>query len=145
MVAEVDDGGTIEVWGDGTAIRSCTYVDDLVDGIYLLMQSDLQAPANTGCPQYVTVDELAATVAEASGKTIHIQHVAGPVGVQWRNFSNARVESPGWQARTYLKEGIGRTCGWVAAQVATGLNPVVSFAFPCALYRKFGAFSCKIP
>ena len=117
-VAEVDDGGIIDVWGDGTAIRSYTYVDDLVDGIYLLMQSNLQVPANIGCPQYVTVDELVATVAEVSGKTIHIRHVAGPVGVQSRNFSNARIESLGWQARIYLKEGIGRTYGWVAAQVA---------------------------
>lgn len=68
-VAEVEDGGTIEVWGDGTAIRSYTYVGDMVDGIFLLMQSDLQGAVNIGCPEYVSVDELVATVAEVVGKT----------------------------------------------------------------------------
>ena len=79
-VAEAEDGGTIEVWGDGTAVRSYTYVSDMVDGIYLLMQSDLGVPANIGCPQYVTVDELVEAVAKVSGKEIHIQHVEGAGG-----------------------------------------------------------------
>ena len=57
-VAEVPDGGTIQVWGDGTAVRSYTYVDDMVDGIYRLMHSDLEGAANIGNPEYVTVNEL---------------------------------------------------------------------------------------
>ena len=89
----MEDGSTIEVWGDGSAIRSHTYVSDMVDGIYVLMQSDLQGPVNIGCPQYVTVDELVATVIEVAGKEINVKHVDGPVGVQSRNFSNARIYS----------------------------------------------------
>ena len=116
-VAEVEDGGTIEVWGDGTAIRSYTYVDDMVDGIYMLMHSDLKGAVNIGCPQYVTVDELVHTVAEVAGKEIHIKHVEGPVGVQSRNFSNERIYSIGWQARYFLKDGIALTYPWVEAQV----------------------------
>jgi nucleoside-diphosphate-sugar epimerase len=81
-VAEAADGGVIEVWGDGTAIRSYTYVGDMVDGIYLLMHSALHGAANIGCPQYVTVDELAAAVIKQSGKQLVIKHVPGPVGVQ---------------------------------------------------------------
>jgi nucleoside-diphosphate-sugar epimerase len=118
-VAEAQDGGTIEVWGDGSAIRSYTYVSDLVDGIYRLMHSDLEGAANIGCPQYVTVDELAATVAEVAGKEIHIQHVEGPVGVHSRNFSNARIYTTGWGAKVFLKEGIARTYPWIEAQVKT--------------------------
>ena len=53
-VAAVEGGGTIEVWGDGTAIRPYTYVSDMVNGIYLLMHSDLHGAANIGCPQYFT-------------------------------------------------------------------------------------------
>lgn len=116
-VAEVDDGGTIEVWGDGSAVRSYTHVNDMVDGIYLLMQSDLHGPANIGCPQYVTVDELVATVAEVAGKRINIKHVQGPVGVQSRNFSNDRICSIGWQPKVFLKEGISPTYPWIEAQV----------------------------
>jgi nucleoside-diphosphate-sugar epimerase len=116
-VAEAEDGGTIEVWGDGSAIRSYTYVGDMVDGIYVLMHSDLEGAVNIGCPQYVAVDELVATVAEVAGKKIHVRHVDGPVGVQSRNFSNARIYSIGWQARVFLKDGISLTYPWIEAQV----------------------------
>ena len=116
-VAEIEDGGTIEVWGDGTAVRSYTYIDDMVDGIYTLMHSDLQGAVNIGCPQYVSVDELVTTVAEVAGKMIHIKHIEGPVGVQSRNFSNERIYSLGWQAKHDLKDGIARTYPWVEAQV----------------------------
>jgi nucleoside-diphosphate-sugar epimerase len=116
-VAEAGDGGTVEVWGDGTAIRSYTYVSDLVDGIYRLTQSDLEGACNIGCPQYVTVDELVQTVAKVAGKTVQIKHVEGPVGVHSRNFSNARIESAGWRTQVLLEEGIGMTYPWVAEQV----------------------------
>jgi nucleoside-diphosphate-sugar epimerase len=89
----------------------------MVDGIYMLMHSDLHGAVNIGCPEYVSVDELANTIAQVSGKEIHIKHVEGPVGVQARNFSNERIYSIGWQARHYLKDGIAQTYPWVEAQV----------------------------
>jgi nucleoside-diphosphate-sugar epimerase len=116
-IAEAEDGGSIEVWGDGSAIRSYTYVDDLVNGIFLLMQSEIDEAANIGCPQYVTVDELVDTVARIAGKQIHIKHIPGPVGVQSRNFSNERIYSLGWKSEFCLEEGIRKTYPWVAEQV----------------------------
>ena len=116
-VAEADDGGTIEVWGDGTAIRSYTYVADMVDGIFRLMHSDLEGAVNIGCPQYVTVNELVATVAEVSGKKINVKHIDGPVGVQSRNFSNNRIYSIGWRSKYELQDGIELTYPWIEAQV----------------------------
>lgn len=116
-IAEVEDGGTIEVWGDGTAVRSYTYVNDMVDGIYRLMQSDLEGAVNIGCPEYVSVNELVDTVAEIAGKRINIKHVKGPVGVQSRNFSNARIYSLGWTSKYSLKDGIALTYPWIEAQV----------------------------
>jgi GDP-D-mannose 3',5'-epimerase len=116
-VAEVGDGGTIEVWGDGSAVRSYTYVSDMVDGIYLLMHSDLHGAVNIGCPQYVTVDELANAVIKVAGKRITLQHVPGPVGVQSRNFSNERIYTLGWKSRVFLEDGIRFTYPWVEAQV----------------------------
>jgi GDP-D-mannose 3',5'-epimerase len=116
-VAEAADGGSIEVWGDGSAVRSYTYVEDMVDGIFRLMHSGLEGAVNIGCPEYVTVDELVQTVAEISGKEIHITHVDGPVGVHSRNFSNERIYSLGWQANYSLKDGIARTYPWIEEQV----------------------------
>jgi len=116
-IADVEDDGTIEVWGDGTAIRSYTYIDDMLEGIYLLMQSNLESPVNIGCPQYVSVKELVDTVAEVSRKKINVRWVEGPVGVQSRNFSNEKIYSIGWRPKYYLKEGIGLTFPWIDEQV----------------------------
>ncbi|UCG25884.1 MAG: NAD-dependent epimerase/dehydratase family protein [Chloroflexota bacterium] len=116
-VAEADDGGVIEVWGDGTAIRSFTYVDDMVEGIYMLMHSNLEGAVNIGSPQYVSVNDLVDTVIEVSGKQISIRHVDGPVGVQSRNFSNKRIYSISWRSRYDLKAGIIPTYRWIEEQV----------------------------
>ncbi len=116
-VAEADNGGTIEVWGDGRAIRVFTYIDDIVEGIYLLMQSDLEGPVNIGSDERVTVDELVRTVIAVSGKEIKVKYVPGPVGVQARNFSKARIRSLGWEAKVSLKEGIAITYKWIEEQV----------------------------
>ncbi len=116
-VAEAEEGGTIPVWGDGTAVRSYTYVDDMVDGVFRLMHSDLEGPVNIGNPEYVTVKELVETVMAVAGKRVNIAWVPGPVGVQSRNFSNARIYTTGWRARYPLIEGIRRTYPWIEQQV----------------------------
>jgi nucleoside-diphosphate-sugar epimerase len=127
-VAMAPDGGSIPVWGDGTAVRAYTYVDDLVEGVYLLMQSDparhpelVEGPggmlAIIGGDEYVTVDELVETVIDVSGKEIAIEHVEGPVGVHARNFDKSKIKSLGWEAETSLREGIAKTYAWIEKQV----------------------------
>jgi GDP-D-mannose 3',5'-epimerase len=115
-VAEADSG-TIEVWGDGAAIRSYTYVDDMVDGIRRLMDSDLEGPTNIGSPEYVSVKELVDTVTDVARKRVDVKYVSGPVGVQSRNFSNAKIYSTGWKPRFSLRDGIARTYPWISQQV----------------------------
>ena len=119
-VAEAPDGGEIEVWGDGSAVRAYTYVDDMVEGILALMHSDLAGPTNIGSSESVTVDELAGLAMEAAGKELAIRHVEGPVGVRSRNFSHDRIESLGWRARVSLREGIEKTYRWIEDQVRAG-------------------------
>lgn len=121
-IAEVEHGGTIEVWGDGTAIRSYTYIDDLVKGIYLLMHSDLEGPVNIGSSQKVSVSEMVARTMMAADKWVDIEYVEGPVGVQARNFSKARIHSLGWEAKTSFREGIALTYSWVEEQVHDSSN-----------------------
>ena len=116
-VAHAENGGVVEVWGDGTAVRSYIYVDDLLDGIVRLMQSNITVPANIGSTEYVSVRELVETVIEISGKQLTIKYVAGPVGVQSRNFSNARIYSVGWRPKTSLRDGLATTYEWVKQQV----------------------------
>jgi GDP-D-mannose 3', 5'-epimerase len=116
-VAEAPDPGSIEIWGDGAAIRSFVYVDDLVEGIFMLTQSELEVPANIGIEESVTVDELASMIAGIAGKALQFEHVEGPRGVRSRNFSHARMRSLGWQPRHSLLQGLERTYPWVAEQV----------------------------
>ncbi|HHF51605.1 MAG TPA: NAD-dependent epimerase/dehydratase family protein [Candidatus Aminicenantes bacterium] len=116
-IAEADDGGEIEVWGDGTDMRAYTYIDDMVEGIFLLMQSELENGVNIGRQEYVTVDELVRIIADVAGKDIKIKHVKGPVGVKARNFTIDRISSLGWKSKYSLREGIARTYPWVKSQV----------------------------
>ncbi len=106
-------------------MRSYTYVDDVVEGIYTLMHSDLEGPANIGISEYVSVDELVQMVIKASGKSLDVKHIDGPVGVQSRNFSHERIESLGWRPKFSLADGIAATYPWIEAQVAAaGLEGV---------------------
>jgi len=116
-VAEAKDGGEVEVWGDGKARRSFTYIDDILDGVRALMQSELEGPVNIGSSENETVDELVVAIIKASGKKITIKHIEGPVGVDARNFSKARIYSLGWQHRFSLEEGIALTYPWIEDQI----------------------------
>lgn len=118
-VASIEgDEGEIEVWGDGSAIRDYVYVEDLVDGIRKLMESDIDTPVNIGTEEYVTVDELADIVAQVAGKRITKNHVLDkPVGVLNRNFSHDKIRSLGWTSKYSLKEGIEITYPWILKQV----------------------------
>jgi len=116
-VAEAKDGGEVEVWGNGSAIRSYTYIDDMVDGILRLVNSEIKTPVNIGNPEYVSVDELVNCAIEISGKKLSIKHVEGPVGVQSRNFSNAKIYSLGWKSNFPLKKGLKITYDWILEQV----------------------------
>lgn len=109
--------GEIEVWGDGTAIRSYTYVDDMVEGIYKLMQSDIKTPVNIGNPEYISVKELVEIVSSIAQKNIKIKYVDGPVGVKSRNFSNEKIYSLGWKAKHTTRQGIEKTYPWILEQV----------------------------
>ena len=102
-IASIPDGGNIEVWGDGSAMRAYTFVEDLTDGIFRLMHSDLEDGVNIGRREYVSVDQLAQTIADVAGKTIHIEHIEGPVGVKARNFTNDRITSIGWESKFSLR------------------------------------------
>ncbi len=116
-VAEATDGGSIEVWGDGTAIRVFTYVDDLVDGIVTLTRSNVEGPTNLGRDERMTIADLAAEIIYVSGKQLDISYVDGPVGVHSRNFSKSRIHSLGWEPRVSFEDGIMQTYKWVEKQV----------------------------
>lgn len=116
-VAEASDGGEIEVWGDGTAIRSYLYIDDLIDGIRMLTNSDYPEPINIGSDECITVDELVHAVERVADKEVTICHVDGPVGVQARILSHEPIQALGWTAQNDLEAGLSKLYEWVSGQV----------------------------
>ncbi len=112
----------IEIWGDGEQTRSFCYVEDCVEGIYRLMQSDYCKPLNLGQDRMVTINRLADIIAGIAGIEIEKRHVEGPQGVRGRNSDNTRLrEVLGWEPRISLEEGLQRTYRWIEKQVRAQL------------------------
>ena len=108
----------IEIWGDGEQTRSFCFVDDCVNGIHRLMESDWREPLNLGSDRMVTINELADIVVEAAGYPVVKRHIPGPQGVRGRNSDNTRLRQVlGWEPEISLEEGIARTYAWIEDQV----------------------------
>jgi len=118
-VAQAEDGGSIDIWGDGLQTRSFCYIDDCIEGIYRLMSSDYQQPLNLGTERMVTINELAEIIIELSGKRgLTLRHIDGPQGVRGRNSDNSRLrEVLGWEPATRLEDGLDTTYRWIEKQV----------------------------
>lgn len=118
-VALANDGDEIEVWGDGAQTRSYCHVDDCVEGIYRLMQSDHHEPINLGQDRMISINELVDIVAAIAGKRIGKRYdLTKPQGVRGRNSDNTRLrEVLQWEPKISLEEGLKRTYGWIADQV----------------------------
>ncbi len=118
-VAETKDGGTIEVWGDGEQTRSFLYIEECLDGVRKLMDSDFTGPVNIGSDEMVTINELVEMAAKIAKKKIKIKHIKGPLGVRGRNSHNKLIhEKLGWKPSRPLHEGIAKTHTWIEKQVA---------------------------
>jgi nucleoside-diphosphate-sugar epimerase len=117
-VAETADGGEIEIWGDGQQTRSFLYIDECLDGVRRLMQSQFVGPVNIGSEEMVSINELAHTVMHIAGKNLSIRHVPGPLGVRGRNSDNHLIrEALHWAPEVPLRVGLERTYQWIAARV----------------------------
>jgi GDP-D-mannose 3',5'-epimerase len=118
-IALAEDGGAIEVWGDGLQTRSYCYIDDCVEGIYRLMRSDYPHPLNLGTDRLISINELVELVARVAGKRIYRRHdLSKPQGVRGRNSDNSRLRAVlGWEPATSLEDGIQITYHWIAEEL----------------------------
>jgi len=126
-VAEEPDGGEIELWGDGKQTRSFLIVDECIEGVRRLMDSDFPGPVNIGSEEMVTINRLAEMVIAISGKKLTVRHTPGPLGVRGRNSDNRLIrEKLGWAPHTSLRAGVETTYAWISQQVAQAatLQPV---------------------
>jgi nucleoside-diphosphate-sugar epimerase len=126
-VAEASNGGEIEIWGDGKQTRSFLYVDECVEGVRRLVESDFAGPVNIGSEEMVTINRLAEMIMEIAGKRLSIRHIEGPLGVRGRNSDNRMIkEKLGWAPSQPLRAGLKRTYEWIEQQVAKNVMKVAS-------------------
>ena len=117
-VAEASDGDAIEIWGDGTQTRSFLYIDECLEGVRRLVDSDFTGPVNIGSEEKVSINEMAMMVIAISGKRLALRHVPGPLGVRGRSSDNRLVrERLGWAPSRPLRAGLEATYEWIARQV----------------------------
>jgi GDP-D-mannose 3', 5'-epimerase len=114
-----EEGGSIEVWGDGLQTRSFLYIDECIEATRRLMDSDFIGPVNIGSEEMVTINQLVDTAAKVAGKTVHKNHIDGPLGVRGRNSNNDLIrEKLGWDYSQNLEEGISKTYNWICSQIS---------------------------
>ena len=108
----------IEIWGDGEQTRSFLYIDECIEGIRRLMQSDFLGPVNIGSDEMVTINELVNLACSVEGKNLKKKHIEGPTGIRGRNSDNNLIaERLGWKPNYPLAKGIEKTYKWIKEQV----------------------------
>jgi nucleoside-diphosphate-sugar epimerase len=118
-VAELpEEGGTVEVWGDGKQTRSFLYIDECIEATRRMMESDFIGPVNIGSEEMVTINQLVDTAAKVAGKKVSKNHIDGPLGVRGRNSNNDLIRKElGWDYSQTLEEGIRKTYDWIKEQI----------------------------
>jgi len=113
-----EEGGAIEVWGDGLQTRSFLYIDECIEATRRLMDSKFMGPVNIGSEEMVTINELVETAARVAGKEVQKLYIDGPTGVRGRNSNNDLIrENLGWDYSQTLEEGIRKTYTWIKSQI----------------------------
>lgn len=110
-------GYEIEIWGTGEQTRSFLYIDDCIDAVRLLMESEHKDPINIGSEEMVTINHLAGLAIRHKGAEVDIKHIDGPIGVMGRNSDNTLIRKVlGWEPRVSLDEGLSKTYNWINSQ-----------------------------
>jgi len=117
-VAEAKDDGEIEIWGDGAQTRSFLYIDECIEGVCRLMESQFEGPVNIGSEEMVSINGLAEMTMHIAGKKLSIRHIDGPLGVRGRRSDNRLItERLNWAPTRPLREGLETTYRWIEVQV----------------------------
>jgi nucleoside-diphosphate-sugar epimerase len=129
--AQLSGSGEIEIWGDGEQTRSFTYVDDTIDGLFRLMESDVTDPINLGSSQLVTINGLVDIVEAIAGVELKRTYdLSAPQGVRGRNSDNTfMLEQLSWEPSTTLGVGLEKTYHWIYEQMASGAEDRAALAF----------------
>ena len=114
----IESNGKIEVYGDGQQTRSFLYIDECIEGIRLLMESDCIEPLNLGSDEIISINDFAQMIIDISGKEVVIDNIDVPqLGVRGRNSDNTLINFElSWSPIQPLKVGIEKTYKWIRSR-----------------------------
>jgi GDP-D-mannose 3',5'-epimerase len=114
-VASAEEGGEVEIWGDGKQTRSFLFIDEAVEGVMRLLDGDYVHPVNIGSNEMIAINDLAKMVIDISGKNLSIKNVeSNAIGVRGRNSDNTLIEEKlGWKPSRPLREGMEKLYNWI--------------------------------
>jgi len=129
--AQLDGTNQIEIWGDGMQTRSFTYIDDTIEGLFRIMESEFTDPINLGSAQLVTINGLVDIVEGIAGVKLERKYnLSAPQGVRGRNSDNTLIlERLGWEPSISLEDGLEKTYHWIHDQMTSGARDEAALAF----------------
>lgn len=114
----IESKDSVEIWGTGEQTRSFMYIDDCIEGIDRIMNSDIDFPINLGSEEMISINDFAKLIIDISGKELKLHNVSGPLGVMGRNSDNRIIrEHLNWEPTISLREGIEKTYRWIEHQL----------------------------
>lgn len=117
-VIEQTGSGEIEIWGDGSQTRSFLYIDDALDALQLLMDSDYRDPINIGSTELISIADLVKLIASIDNKGIQLKTVSGPIGVKGRVSDNDIILSElNWEPQILLSKGLKDLYFWTKKMI----------------------------
>jgi nucleoside-diphosphate-sugar epimerase len=130
IAAQLNGSNEIEIWGDGEQTRSFTFIEDTIDGIFRLYESDVSEPINLGSSQLVTINGLVDIVEEIAGVKLERRYNrSAPQGVRGRNSDNTMIlDRLGWEPGTSLEAGMAKTYHWIHEQMVSGAGDRAALA-----------------
>lgn len=121
VIEAIHDGSNeIVIWGDGSQIRSFLYIDDCIQGLLGLMNSECRDPVNIGSKNAISIAALSNYITSISGQKIKIAYDQSmPIGVRFRSCNAEMAKKMfGWNESTPLQDGVRKTFDYIKIKLA---------------------------
>lgn len=116
-ICQAQPGDTIDVWGPGIQTRSFLYIDECIEGIHRLMESNCQDPVNLGSARIISINNLVKLISNLVQKPVTINNIPGPIGVMGRTSDNIMIKRVlDWEPPDNLEQGLTKLYNWIQTQ-----------------------------